>query len=96
MTATRTRTAFAFISSYRGESDYSYRPTGDRWRVNHANPGQLYDMFPERPAPADVMADWHAHRVAELADMVRWTAERGLAADLRAIYPDVADSEVSS
>jgi len=86
---------FQMISSYRGETDYRHRATGARWRVNHADPSHLYDMFPERPAPTELEQEWHAYRVAEAQQLARWAGARGIAADLRAHYPDVTDEEMT-
>jgi hypothetical protein len=87
---------FRFVSSYRGESDYRHTATGARWRVNHADPARLYDQFPERPAPAELLAEWHAFRITQARDLARWADGRGIPADLRAHFPDVTDAEISA
>ena len=87
---------YRFVSSYRGESDYVRRADGRRYRVEHAAPAVIIDAATWQPVP-ELAADWHAHRVEELADLTAWLRRRGwtLADDIRAMFPDVTDEEIT-
>lgn len=87
-------TRYQFVSSYRGQGDYVRRADGHRYTVHYATPADLYNAGGWMLRP-DLAADWHAHRVEELAELLAWCATRGwtLAPDIRANFPDVTDEE---